>query len=328
MKSKKDLFICLTPLQIVIAKSIIQSEKNNKLKPDFILFPLADTERFRYYFQSMVPLCDESIYWKDTRKFPLYVFDFVRKFKNKKYGCVYFASIDSIHVQYILSFIKFDKINTFDDGTANIALDGIYHKDIPSWSKKIKKNVRLIIGNKFSQDKIKLLSSKHYTLYPGFKNIINKTTPIDLFSNRMIQGTGHKKTKCVVLLGTVYLEIVKNSEDKEFLLSAIQRLIDSKAADTIHYLPHPRDEIDYFEGVIKYQSNLISEEIVANLLQEYSSVDLLGFASSTQFNLMNIESINIIAIKSLLFKDIFIDLVDKLSVNNAKILEIDNLNIA
>lgn len=325
---KKDLFICLTPLQVVIAKKIIESKSSSKLKPDFVLFPLADTERFRYYFQSMSLLCDDSIYWIDVKKFPLYVLDIARKFLTKKYGCVYLSSVDSVHIQYILSFIKFDKINTFDDGTVNIAIDGIYHNDEPRWPEVLKRLIRRASFNKFSSEKIKSLSSTHYTLYPGMKNIIDNTVAIDLFSGKMVQGAGKKKSKCVVLLGTVYREVLKNSEDKDRLLSLIRRMVAAQEKNTIHYLPHPRDEVDYFEGVIKYKNNIISEEIIAKLLQQYEEVDLLGFASSAQFNLMKIKNINIIVIESLLFKDVFINLANKLVRNNAKMLKLDDFYIA
>lgn len=321
---KKDLYICLTPLQVVIAKKIIQSESTSTVKPDFVLIPFADTERFRYYFKSMSDLCDESIYLVIKKKFPFYILEIARIILNKEYDCVYLANINSAFIHYILSFIKFNKINTFDDGSANISIYGIYHKDEPSWPDILKVFIKNAIFNKFSSKKIKELSLRHYTLYPGVKNIIENTVSIDLFSEKMTQGVCQKKRKCVVLLGTVYREVLKDPEDKNLLLTLIKKLIASKETGTIHYLPHPRDEEDYFEDVIKYKNILISEEIIAELLQQYTEVDLLGFSSSAQFNLMNIKNINIIAIKSLLFKDLFINLADELLKNNAKALEIDD----
>ena len=325
---KKDLYICLTPLQVVIAKNIVEYKSDSKVKPDFILFPLADTERFKCYFNSMSVLCDKSIYWKNTRKFPLYVIDIAKKYFGKQYDCVYLSSIDSIHIQYILSFIEFNEINTFDDGTVNIAVSGTYHKDQPSWSEFFKRLVRRVSFNRFSSGKIKSLSSRHYTLYPGVKNIIDNTVSLDLFSRKLIQGDGQKKKKCTVLLGTVYDEVIKNYSDKDKLLSLIRGMLAGQEKNTVHYLPHPRDEGDYFEGVVRHDNVVISEEVVAKLLQQYDEVDLFGFASSAQFNLMMIDNINIIAIKSSLFKEVFIDLIGKLVENNAKVLNLDDFYIA
>ncbi|MGV8804905.1 MAG: glycosyltransferase family 52 [Polaromonas sp.] len=316
----------MTPLQVVIAKKIIESESN--LKPDFIFFALADTDRFRYYFKSMAALCDESVYWINPKRFPLYVLEIACKFWGKKYNRVYLSSIDSVHIQYVLSFAKFNEINTFDDGTANIATDSIYHKDTPRRSEVFKRVVRRIAFNKFSSGKIKSLSLRHYTLYPDVKNIIDNTVGLELFSRKIIQSDGQKKKKCTVLLGTVYHEVIKNFNDKDKILSLIRAMLAGQEKNTVHYLPHPRDEGDYFEGVIKHDNVVISEEVVAELLQQYDEVDLFGFGSSAQFNLMKVNNINIIAINSVLLKEVFIDLVDRLVENNAKILNLDDFYIA
>ena len=326
-KMKKDLYICYTPLQVVIAKKIIQSKIDKNIKPDFVLIPLAATDRFKYYFQSMSELCDEKIYLNElrTKRFPLYVLYLARIFRNREYRCVYFANIDSAQIQLILSFIKFNEINTFDDGTANISKNGIYYKDKPSWGVRLRRIARKIIGNRYSTEKIKKLSSKHYTIYPGFKNIIDNLVPIDLFSDKNAQRIPIRNNKkCVVLLGTIYNQALKNNKNKELLLSLIQKLINKLKADTIYYLPHPVDEADYFQGVTKYKSHKIAEEIIIELTQQYERIDLIGFANSTQFYLMNVEGIRNFAIKSELLDNDRHDLARELIKNNAKVIEIDD----
>lgn len=323
---KKDLYICHTPLQVVIAKNIIKSKMYSTIKPDFVLIPLADTARFRYYFQLMSELCDESIYLNEirTKRFPFYAHYIARRFRNKEYKCVYLANIDSAQIQLILSFIKFDEINTFDDGTANISKNGNYYNDKPSWTERLRRIARKIIGNRFSSEKIKKLSSKHYTIYPGFKNIIDNVVPIDLFSDMTMQNVSvRNKRKCVVLLGTIYNQVLKNSKDKELLLSLIQKLINNLEADNIYYLPHPIDEADYFIGVTKFKSHKIAEEIILELMQQYEKIDLIGFANSTQFYLMNVKGIRNFVIKSKLLDNNRNDLASELIKNGAEIMDID-----
>jgi beta-galactosamide-alpha-2,3-sialyltransferase len=323
---KRDLYICHTPLQVVIAKKIIQSKMDATIKPDFVLIPLADTDRFRYYFQSISELCDESIYLNEirTKRFPFYAHYIARRFRNKEYRCVYLANIDSAQIQLILSFIKFNEINTFDDGTANISKNGNYYKDEPGWTERLRRIARKIIGNRFSSEKIKQLSSKHYTIYPRFKNIIDNVVPIDLFSDKINPHVSvSNKRKCVVLLGTIYNQAFKNTKDKELLLSLLQKLINNSEADSIYYLPHPVDEADYFEGVIKYKSLKIAEEIILELKQQYEEIDLIGFANSTQFYLMNVKGIRNFVIKSKLLDNNRTVLAGELIKNNAEVIDID-----
>ena len=323
---KKDLYICYTPLQIIIAKKIIQSKTDQTIKPDFVLIPLADTDRFRYYFQSISELCDESVYFNElqTKRFPFYISYIARRFRNKQYKRVYLANIDSAQIQFILSFMKFDEINTFDDGTANITRRGIYYEDQPRFKSKLIRFMRKISGNKYTSEKIKQMSSRHYTIYPGFKNIIDNVIPIELFSNDNVQYAHSRKKKCIVILGTIYDHACKNSKDKTLLISLIQKVIDKFEDDTIYYLPHPVDEKNYFGRVRNYPSKMIAEEIILELLQQYEDIELIGFASSTQFNLMNVKGIRNIVIKSKLLQDDRNELGVELIKNHAEVIKIDD----
>lgn len=64
---------------------------------------------------------DTRILWKIFRIFFI--------LWGKRYKTVYVASIDSIVVHYALSYSKFERIETFDDGTLNISYDGVYYHD-------------------------------------------------------------------------------------------------------------------------------------------------------------------------------------------------------
>ena len=117
----KNLFICLTPLQALIAQALL---RQSAAPADLLMlcYAEADNDKFRHYFRETAALADAAAYcviprsiWQRERQLPA----LARRLRTE-YATVFAASIDNANVQYLLSRIRFARLETFDDGTANI----------------------------------------------------------------------------------------------------------------------------------------------------------------------------------------------------------------
>ncbi|WP_353214005.1 glycosyltransferase family 52 [Salinisphaera hydrothermalis] len=167
------------------------------------------------------------------------------------------------------------------------------------------------------------MAEKHFTLYPQYPNISPNLFEVNLFSQPAQCEPGKVAEPRVVLLGTVYREIVGNQEYLDCLLGRIQCLINTFGSHVVTYLPHPRDEQPYFDNVVLGDAEKISEDVVLSLLQEFSHVELIGFCSSTQFNFMNEPRVHNTVIRTSLVSDSWRDLSLMLVGNGAATIDID-----
>lgn len=321
MNNKKDLFICLTPLQVVVAKAIILSKDYTGSKPDFVLFTLSASSRYNYYFNDMKDICSETLLYPGEEAFPFYVHRLREKFKGKQYRHIYFASISFAKIQYILSFSEFQKIRTFDDGTANISRASKYYVEKKGLFAKLIYITKLLFGNKYSIQRIKSESELHYTLYPTKKNIIDRLRPVNLLPYVDGKEPSSNET-AIVFLGTVFDEVVVSADKKKDLINRASRFLANKGEVTC-YVPHPRDEKDYFPSLKKDDSSLIAEEVIINLLDGFSRVVVIGFGSSAQFNLMGQERVENIVLSSTLMKREIKTLGEMMPPSNTEIVSID-----
>lgn len=320
----KSLFLCFTPLQVMIARSIILSENYSKDDVELYVFALSDSKRYLYYYDLVKPLCAKVWFVTELPSFPLYLKWIKANFKAKKYEDIFLASIDSVFCQYILSFSEFNQLKTFDDGTANILPSSIYYNELVDLKFKTKKIIWRFFGNKYCRKKLIDKSVLHYTLYPGFENIISNLRIVSLFPE-VIQASESKNNKKIsVFLGTVFKDVLKNGiSDTDRLVKSLQLYLDSVEGDII-YFPHPRDETDYFPELPRNDSSLVAEESIVELFKEYEEVELIGFASSTQFNLMAQPKITNVVLDSELLTLIMRDLIKVLSEKGVSLFVIDN----
>ena len=292
-----SLFICRSPLQALIAEEIIRTVLSNK---DVQLIYLAynASKKHRYYFDRLSKRCIHSSFHVVSQRYPLFFIE-LNKIINKdvSYDNVFVSSIDNVQIHYVLSRIKKNKILTFDDGTANISYNGGYYSQ--SLSTKIKSLFKSpfyrLYGCKYNFNKVKEQSSTHYTLYAG-RNIIDNTVLLSLANTKLslFQDSKNKDNgSCILFLGTVYDEIVQNKKHAEVFVSKVRDYVSTlRNKSKIYYLPHPRDNNNYFdlELVDNYEC-LVAEDVVVDLLKTYSTITLLGFSSSAQFNFLECESI-------------------------------------
>ena len=299
-----SLFICRSPLQALIAEEIIKKVLVNK-DVHLIYLVFSVNKKNRYYFDRLSKHCTHSSFHVVNQRYPLFFIE-LDKIINKdvNYDNVFVSSIDNVQIHYVLSRIKKNKLLTFDDGTANISYKGSYYNQ--SLSTKIKSLFKSpfyrLYGCKYNFNKVKKQSSTHYTLYTG-RNIIDNTVLLSLHNTRMSQVQESKiknNGSCILFLGTVYDEIVHNKKYAGVFVSKVRDYIYTlRNKSKIYYLPHPRDNNNYFdlELVDNYEC-LVAEDVIVDLLKSYSTIILLGFSSSAQFNFLECENIKNIIFKS------------------------------
>jgi Glycosyltransferase family 52. len=223
-------------------------------------------------------------------KYPIYFFYMQAIFFKRHFIDVYIASIDGILMQFILSKIKFQKLYTFDDGTANIFPNSIYAQDKPLgfWGAFFK----WLFGIHYEMSDIKRLSSLHYTLYKEYKNIVEPLVLISLMptANKSDETNSSYnslllQSECNVVLGTVYKEIFESGTNISNNLSVCADILNKTGLPTF-YLPHPREgDTCANMGFCKIEATRIAEVEILDLLRAYKKIHLYGFVSSCQFNL-------------------------------------------
>ncbi|WP_071057842.1 glycosyltransferase family 52 [Pelistega sp. MC2] len=300
----KNLFICATPLQTLIATQIIKEENIDKSLCDIIYLAFNDNTINQKYFLKFAEGTKNSIYISSGRTLST-VLQLRRFLFNQEYNA-YMANIDDTLWHYALSFIKLKKLVTFDDGTANIIPSSSFFVGIkkPPLRGFFLKIAHYLMGNRYSIDKIKRQTFKHYSIYPGYTNAVPKTHYISLF-DKPTPATNEKTIN--IFLGTVYSEATKSQRDSLRLQASVIKLLEQFTHKYI-YIPHPREDIsNIHKGIITLKNNLIAEEYILQLTQEYQNINIYGFGSSAQFNLLNTQGINIFPVTSKLLKDSLYD---------------------
>lgn len=223
------LFICMTNLQLLIARSIIEKEQLKSV--DVLFIGDVDNVKNQYYLKKIQPLCRYSSIVSQVSKFSAFKTIHRTRYAKKimesyarEYHTVFFANFHVPLIHHILSCISFSEIKTFDDGTNNINQKSIMYenKNVSATSKLIRK----LMGRKYHKDEILKLDAKHYTLFPNRTNIIKNTEGIILVHHNGLPDTNNGFKK--VLLGTVYTDALKIKKMRVFFLSIFSGLLRKK----------------------------------------------------------------------------------------------------
>ena len=291
-----DLIICSTPLHVIQMLSLIDKKVIKSF--DIIYLAKENTEQSFFYYKKISENSQRSNYFVNDKKFPCHAYAIKNIFDGKIYDSVFFATVDSIYIHYILSIIIYNKIVTVDDGTANIKHDSHYYVDKRTLIYKI---VYVLFNIKYNLKRVKSNINAHYSIYNGVENLIDNVCFNDLIFNA--PPVENKKANINILLGTVYGDI---TDDKEFLINKIREfLLDN---DVFYYIPHPRDTKKYFNNVILIDGVDIAEIKIIKALSENEKVNVYGFSSSAQVNLKHLEGIfNYNLISSILTDKVYVD---------------------
>ena len=285
MNNLKHLFICITPLQMLIAEKIILQKKLDNCAIFLLYYHF--NKKYEYYFNRLQLLCATSLKLsiKSSSKYDSLKNHFCTKeliqnnLSSTNWSSIYLSSVDNTYVQQIVSNINFDTLITFDDGTANILPTSNYFKiQTPSTFSRLKNQIFRI---KYATQSLIKCSHLHYTLYPKLNNIISQKETIQLLSNQNTNSQKKVEQVIKIFLGQPFAEI--NINDK--LIPKLMQLY-----NIAYYFPHPREATKYAE--CQYiESNLIFEDYLLQELEKQTNCayELYSFTSTA---LLNICSIN------------------------------------
>lgn len=288
-----NLVVCFTPLQILIAKAVIQKEGIDYSSIRFVYFSKIEDDKHKKYYSLIAEHCKQSEFIKDVYSFKL-LCKLRKRFITSRFDKVLLASLDDSISHYLLSFIKFNELITFDDGIGNILKSGSYFKEHhrKSLKKKIFTVVHCFLGRKYYLESVKRRFNRHYTIFKDFENCVQNAIFLELFESTELS----KSDKVIdIFLGTIYDEIT--TADNGHKLKTDVLLFLNKFPEKPKYIPHPRALDKEFES-FKFSSSSIAEEIVFDLIRDGYLVNLYGFASSSQFNLYTVRNVNIYVIDS------------------------------
>ena len=304
MLSDNSLFICMTPLQILIAKNIILSE--NIQNYCFLILYYSDNKKYDHYIQTLTDKGIDVFLYKinSKNKFErfLEVFKLQKYIKNtlsSKFNAIYLSSVDNSLIHSILECMNFDFLFTFDDGLANLYYQGQYYIENES---KIQKTLKAVMNISWTLSKVKKQSCCHYSIYKHKKNIINNVKYLSLTNVVKSRGSNSNDKEIIKLYIGQPLNEIDSYFTNDFLLSIFKNL------GLNFYFPHPRENIN--NSIFNYvDSNLIFEEYYMELSEKYE-VQLYTFFSTAVLNVLNFDEnakVNIIYDEYLKtkFKDLY-----------------------
>lgn len=316
-----NLFICLTPLQALIAQQLIHQTAPTPADLLMICYAEADNEKFRHYYRETAALCQNAAFVRVPQNTWLreIALCFLKKNLKKQYGTIYAASIDNPNVQFPLSHVQFDKLETFDDGTANLYPNSILYRN-QQYGKKAH-FIRQLQGIRYTTEELRQLSRLHHTLYPTQNNITQPTVAVNLWQNdAWSKVSGSLKNplntnRQKILLGQPLFD------DEHENLSLFKHIMASVQPD--HYFPHPREtyrlDADYIV------TSLIFEDYLLKQLNPNTEYHIYHIASTAALNVAHFPNVVVHALRpqhALFQNENFRYLYDLMKNMNIEILEL------
>jgi beta-galactosamide-alpha-2,3-sialyltransferase len=269
----KNLFICMSPLQILVSVKIIEKLHLKKENCELFFYCYNQNKIIKHYVN-----INEKFFFKVNiftikKKFPHYIYKLKKFFIKKKYNYIFLANVNGLIDQFVLSFSNFSEIFTFSEGSSDTYnYENFYKKNF-----KIEKNfffffkefIYCCMGKMYTNKIILQKRKFHFTFYQNDlapKNIIKKITSPFQF----VQKTKLKKKRNIVLvLGTVLEDLEISKKDLlnlrrkfEFFLLKLTKKYKNKS--DVYYLPHPRSKTILFnnKNIKVIKTNLIAEDLI------------------------------------------------------------------
>lgn len=288
-----NLFICLTPLQSLIAQQLIY--QTNPTPADLLMLCYTDNQKFRYYYQLTANLCRHTkcVIMPKTTHQRLFKLSQLKHFSHLHYQTIFVANINDSFVQYIISHLQFEHLETFDDGVGNLYPTSIFYQNTQHHF--MRQILNYLLGIRFKTQDLRALSRTHHTLYPNQANIITNTQPIDFITTRastkhsgslktIHNNIEHKK----ILLGQPFFQ---NSHKNQYFFQQIIKHFNIDA-----YFPHPLEQ-SLPTQVHIIETPLIFEDWILNQATQSVSWTIYHCVSSAALNVATLSNINLIAIR-------------------------------
>ena len=295
---KKALFICCTPLQLLIARNIIS------LEPDFtydliFISPEINHKYQNAYEKSMGFFIDSiiielknkvNIFKKQDRREFNVAYGKIKEFtKNKNYHSLFLANIDKKVILKFMSNKNFIRYISFDDGIENLnTINGVlYKKDKKNFSNFLFK----LNGVHLTREQVRSKLEYHYTIYPNHKNLTNKVIPISL-KNELKANNLNSLIKEIQPYNTISIFLgspIENSNSSTYLEHPYESILNNIKID--FYYPHPRENFYPNTKILDYP--FIFEEFILELklLKPNLDIKIYSFGSSVHLNLINLNNI-------------------------------------
>ena len=288
---KDNVFICYTPLQILIAEKIIELEKIDSFI--LIFYFEKDNAKSRYYFNKLSQNAKQAFYIKKDNKIfsalKTFHFLYLKIWKSSSHCNFFTGNIKSAYSRVIIYLLGFSKLYTFDDGLSNVCGDGYFYENIEPSS-----IARLLsfFGLDFSYSKMYYNIEKHYSIYK-VPNVMPNSRYINLFNYASVKNySNNNGTEVVILLTSTLFEegLVRLDLEKELYEKIITKY------NVTHVIRHPLEKVTKLESsnVIINESEKIAEEIVLDLRKQYDKIKIIGVYSSAQVNLKGMDGIEIV----------------------------------
>jgi hypothetical protein len=212
------------------------------------------------------------------KKIKYLLYDFYCLFKMPRYDLIICSSIDDEFIQAIITYNVRARVLTYDDGSANYITSSMFYVSarnvfIPFLYK--------LVGNKLDINTVKNRIHKHYAIN-DYVNIVNNVEVISIFDSAVVEEE-YRLEECNLILGPVFDELfVKGDCVKNKIMKMIE-------LDDVFFIPHPRDS-SIADSLNSLNGFLLAEEHISNLLMRYSKVNIFGFSSSAQVNVISNKS--------------------------------------
>lgn len=275
------LIVCVTPLQTLVAKALLQARKVNSFKLLYLTW--IDNEKHRHYFHQLAGSASESAYVHLNSRFPVNftrVVMALRHIRMRGETTVACGSIDNFYIHYIIKKYRCHDILTFDDGTANINQRSVYYRG--AMQSHLQLIMMRFMRREIDAQWIRARSIAHYTIYPGMDNIVDTHKLIainlsDVLENKVTGNNSARKLR--IFLGQPIVDL-QNEELTRWYRCMVRDL----AID--EYLPHPREyNLQDFNNIVN--TPLIAEEYILRKMKEFEVVCVYAFYSTA---LLNIEA--------------------------------------
>jgi N-acetyllactosaminide alpha-2,3-sialyltransferase len=287
------IFICYTPLHVLISKKIIELEGLNSYI--FIYYYESDNVKIRYYFDQIASTAKKSFYVRKKNKLPHTIKTLVNLlFKVWKYAgkshVIYTGNVKTMYSRFLIWALKTERLHTFDDGIGNVSGEGYFYNDLEP---TVYSRLSSLIGINFSYSAIYKLIRRHYTINDR-PNIMPYSRHIKLFDiNTMNQTVSDGSCVSVLLTSTLHEAGFLDLEHEKKLYIDVIKYFNVK-----YVIPHPLEickKVEYQEVII-IESLKIAEEIIMDLMKEYATVKVIGWYSSVLIHLANTYRIEVINI--------------------------------
>lgn len=278
----KALFIVRTPFQAWFCGRLI--EKLGIGCYDFLYMTHNNSQEDIFYYDSVSSGARNASYvFVKPAIFDVFTNLKIRYFLKGWFGkdCydgVYIASINSYIINSLACSFNDAELFTFDDGSANLVEDGPYYSSDSSFRSRF---YRTIFRTQ-TVERVRKKISRHYTIYRGFNNIVEKERLLYIdgwASNKKGSANYSKSTNSKrYFIGAPFHEVMSKAE-----IGSMLRLLGDLRIDG--YIRHPREiqPLPIAAHVID-KGGRIAEDVIIDC-SDGCGVELYGYLSTVMINL-------------------------------------------